>query len=142
MGSGSPPASKALERTGWSEKAETDGLLTGRITARLVMYGWVFGYSSAHDPDPAERHWARRELAWWVPRARQALEAWSPSNEPECRLPQSRRCPVAGLLWPRSRHAVTGSARYRKGRRAGAQIETTAPRRKGAGFRARFAGGA
>jgi SAM-dependent methyltransferase len=29
-------AFKALERAGWSEKAETYGLLTGRITARLV----------------------------------------------------------------------------------------------------------
>ena len=29
-------AFKALERTGWSERAESYGLLTGRITARLV----------------------------------------------------------------------------------------------------------
>jgi hypothetical protein len=24
-------------------------------------------------PDPAEREWAEDELAWWVPRARDAL---------------------------------------------------------------------
>jgi len=32
----SAEAFKALERAGWSEKAETYGLLTGPITARLV----------------------------------------------------------------------------------------------------------
>ena len=35
-GAGSAEAVKALERAGWSEKAESYGLLTGRITARLV----------------------------------------------------------------------------------------------------------
>jgi hypothetical protein len=48
------------------------------VIAGLVMYGWVFGHSAAYHPDPAERDWARRELDWWVPRARRALEAWSP----------------------------------------------------------------
>jgi hypothetical protein len=48
------------------------------VIAGLVMYGWVFGHSAAYHPDPAERHWGRRELDWWVPRARRALEAWSP----------------------------------------------------------------
>ena len=45
------------------------------VIAGLVMYGWVFGHSAAYHPDPAEREWARDELAWWVPRARRALEA-------------------------------------------------------------------
>jgi Phosphotransferase enzyme family len=49
------------------------GLLTG-----LVQYGWIIGHSAVVHPDPAERAWARDELAWWVPRARRALEAWSP----------------------------------------------------------------
>ena len=49
------------------------GVITG-----LVMYGWVFGHSAAYHPDPAERDWARRELDWWVPRARRALESWAP----------------------------------------------------------------
>jgi hypothetical protein len=48
------------------------------VIAGLVMYGWVFGHSAAYHPDPAERDWARAELAWWVPRARRALETWSP----------------------------------------------------------------
>ncbi len=46
------------------------GLLCG-----LVMYGWIFGHSAIVHPDPAEQAWAREELAWWVPRARRALEA-------------------------------------------------------------------
>lgn len=48
------------------------------VLAGLVMYGWVFGHSAARHPDPAEREWGRGELAWWVPRARRALETWSP----------------------------------------------------------------
>jgi aminoglycoside phosphotransferase (APT) family kinase protein len=49
------------------------------VIAGLVMYGWVFGHSAARHPDPAERRWARDELAWWVPRARRALDTWSPA---------------------------------------------------------------
>jgi hypothetical protein len=49
------------------------------VLAGLMMYGWVFGHSAAYHPDPAERDWARGELAWWVPRARRALETWSPA---------------------------------------------------------------
>jgi hypothetical protein len=48
------------------------------LIAGLVMYGWIFGHSAAYHPDPAERDWARRELDWWVPRTRRALETWSP----------------------------------------------------------------
>lgn len=48
------------------------GLICG-----MVMYGWIMGHSAVIHPDPAEREWARDELAWWVPRARRALEAWS-----------------------------------------------------------------
>ena len=48
------------------------------VIAGLVMYGWVFGHSAAYHPDPGERDWARHELDWWVPRARRALETWSP----------------------------------------------------------------
>jgi len=47
--------------------------------AGLVMYGWILGHSAVIHPDPAERTWARAELDWWVPRARHALEIWSPS---------------------------------------------------------------
>jgi hypothetical protein len=48
------------------------------VIAGLMMYGWVFGHSAAYHPDPLERDWARQELGWWVPRARRALETWSP----------------------------------------------------------------
>lgn len=41
----------------------------------LLMYGWIFGHSAAYHPDPAEREWAGKELAWWVPQARRGLEA-------------------------------------------------------------------
>jgi hypothetical protein len=51
------------------------GLISG-----LVQYGWIFGHSALVHPDPAERDWAREELAWWVPRVRDALErSWSPA---------------------------------------------------------------
>jgi len=48
------------------------------VIGGLIMYGWVFGHSAAWHPDPAEREWARGELGWWIPRARRALETWSP----------------------------------------------------------------
>ncbi len=49
------------------------------LTSGLVLYGWIFGHSALAHPDPAEREWAREELAWWVPRVRGALErTWSP----------------------------------------------------------------
>ena len=41
-------------------------------------YGWILGHSAVIHPDPVERTWARKELEWWVPRARHALETWSP----------------------------------------------------------------
>ena len=49
------------------------------MIAGLVMYGWILGHSAVIHPDPAERGWAREELGWWVPRARRALETWSPA---------------------------------------------------------------
>ncbi len=48
------------------------------VIAGLVMYGWVFGHSAVWHPDRGERDWAHQELGWWVPRARRALDAWSP----------------------------------------------------------------
>jgi hypothetical protein len=50
------------------------------MIAGLVMYGWILGHSAVIHPDPAERSWARTELDWWVPRARRALETWSPGS--------------------------------------------------------------
>jgi hypothetical protein len=44
----------------------------------LLMYGWIFGIGAVIHTAPAERQWARQELAWWVPRARHSLNTWSP----------------------------------------------------------------
>jgi hypothetical protein len=44
------------------------------------MYGWILGHSAVIHPDPAERTWAHAELDWWVPRARHALDTWSPPS--------------------------------------------------------------
>jgi hypothetical protein len=45
----------------------------------LVLYGWILGHSAVIHPDPAEREWGREELAWWVPRAREALAVVTPA---------------------------------------------------------------
>jgi Phosphotransferase enzyme family len=44
----------------------------------LLMYGWIFGICAVIHTNPAERQWARQELAWWVPSARHSLRTWSP----------------------------------------------------------------
>jgi Ser/Thr protein kinase RdoA (MazF antagonist) len=59
----------AAEGGGRGGEALDLGLISG-----LVLYGWIFGHSALVHPDPAERAWAREELAWWVPRVRAALE--------------------------------------------------------------------
>ena len=45
------------------------GLVSG-----LVQYGWRIAHSARVHPDPAETAWGHRELEWWVPRVRAALE--------------------------------------------------------------------
>ena len=57
------------------ERDDPEALELGLISG-LVQYGWIFGHSAVVHTDPAEREWARTELAWWVPRVRQALEQW------------------------------------------------------------------
>ena len=57
------------------ERDDPEALELGLISG-LVQYGWIFGHSAVVHTDPAEREWARAELAWWVPRVRQALEQW------------------------------------------------------------------
>jgi hypothetical protein len=61
------------------EADDPEALMVGLLSG-LVQYGWIFGHSAVVHPDPAERAWAREELAWWVPRARRALEVWSPAD--------------------------------------------------------------
>lgn len=60
-------------RAAAGDRVGDDDLALGLISG-LVMYGWVFGHSALVHPDPAERAWAEAELAWWLPRAGEALE--------------------------------------------------------------------
>jgi aminoglycoside phosphotransferase (APT) family kinase protein len=57
--------------------AEGDGLSDDEVElamlSGLVQYGWRIAHSARVHPDPAETEWGRRELDWWVPRARTAL---------------------------------------------------------------------
>ena len=62
-------------RRALGERDDPHALDLGMI-AGLMMYGWIFGHSAVVHTDPAEREWARQELAWWVPRVRQALDNW------------------------------------------------------------------
>lgn len=62
-------------RRALGERDDPEALELGLISG-LVQYGWIFGHSAVVHTDPAEREWARAELAWWVPRVRQALEQW------------------------------------------------------------------
>jgi aminoglycoside phosphotransferase (APT) family kinase protein len=62
-------------RRALGERDDPAALELGLISG-LVQYGWIFGHSAVVHTDPAEREWARAELAWWVPRVRQALEQW------------------------------------------------------------------
>jgi hypothetical protein len=62
-------------RRALGERDDPEALELGLISG-LVQYGWIFGHSAVVHTDPAEREWARAELAWWVPRVRHALEQW------------------------------------------------------------------
>ena len=62
-------------RRALGERDDPAALELGLISG-LVQYGWIFGHSAVVHTDPAEREWARAELAWWVPRVRHALEQW------------------------------------------------------------------
>ena len=44
----------------------------------LVQLGWDKALHASGHPDPAVRARERADLAWWVARAREALERWSP----------------------------------------------------------------
>ena len=60
---------RAAEGENLNETEVELGMFSG-----LVQYGWIFGHSLRVHPDPAEQAWARKELEWWVPRVRRALE--------------------------------------------------------------------
>jgi aminoglycoside phosphotransferase (APT) family kinase protein len=62
-------------RLALGERDDPEALQLGLISG-LVQYGWIFGHSAVVHTDPAEREWARAELAWWVPQVRHALEQW------------------------------------------------------------------
>lgn len=59
---------RSAEGDGVSDDEVELGMLSG-----LVQYGWRIAHSARVHPDPAETEWGRRELDWWVPRARTAL---------------------------------------------------------------------
>jgi hypothetical protein len=50
------------------------GLALGAV-AGLCTFGWLLGHSAVVHPDPAERTWAREELAFWLPLVREGIEA-------------------------------------------------------------------
>jgi Phosphotransferase enzyme family len=62
-------------RRALGERDDPHALELGMV-AGLMMYGWIFGHSAVVHTDPAEREWARQELAWWVPKVRQAFDNW------------------------------------------------------------------
>ena len=62
-------------RRALGERDDPEALELGLISG-LVQYGWIFGHSAVVHTDPGEREWARKELKWWVPRVRRALEQW------------------------------------------------------------------
>jgi hypothetical protein len=51
----------------------TPAALDLALLGGLATYGWLLGHSAVIHPDPAERAWARGELAWWSERARRGL---------------------------------------------------------------------
>jgi len=50
-------------------------VLARSLFAVFAMYGWNKALDAAEHPDPVVRHRERADLAWWVDRARGALEA-------------------------------------------------------------------
>ena len=60
------------------ESTTTRGQSISRGCPGSIMYGRIFGLCAVIHTYPAERRWAREELAWRVPRARHSLETWSP----------------------------------------------------------------
>jgi hypothetical protein len=50
------------------------GLALGAV-AGMCTFGWLLGHSAVVHPDPAERTWAREELAFWAPYVRAGIES-------------------------------------------------------------------
>lgn len=55
--------------------AHDENVLQAALLWALLELGWNLALNAAEHPDPAERVIARRDLAWWTTRARDALEA-------------------------------------------------------------------
>lgn len=64
---------EADHRSTQGDELSDDEVELGMVSG-LVQYGWRIAHSARVHPDPAETEWGRRELDWWVPRARTALE--------------------------------------------------------------------
>jgi aminoglycoside phosphotransferase (APT) family kinase protein len=60
-------------RTAEGEQPDDSEVALGMLSG-LVQYGWRIAHSARVHPDPTETAWGREELAWWVPRVREALE--------------------------------------------------------------------
>jgi aminoglycoside phosphotransferase (APT) family kinase protein len=60
-------------RTAEGDQPDDSEVALGMLSG-LVQYGWRIAHSARVHPDPAETAWGREELAWWVPRVREALE--------------------------------------------------------------------
>ena len=64
---------EADHRSTQGDELSDDEVELGMVSG-LVQYGWRIAHSARVHPDPAETDWGRRELDWWVPRVRTALE--------------------------------------------------------------------
>jgi hypothetical protein len=65
-------------RAAEGERHDEDALRLA-LLGGLVQLGWDKALHASGHPDPAVRAREADDLAWWSGRARQALEAWSPS---------------------------------------------------------------
>jgi phosphotransferase family enzyme len=50
------------------------GLALGAV-AGMCTFGWLLGHSAVIHPDPSETAWAKEELAFWMPRVREGIDA-------------------------------------------------------------------
>jgi len=64
----------ALARAAEGALLDDRGLALGAV-AGMCTFGWLLGHSAVVHPDPAERTWAREELAFWTPYVRAGIEA-------------------------------------------------------------------
>lgn len=77
-GPGGEPAREEVSR--WllgGTRAPASRVVDLALLATLVQTGCYFGHRAVQDPDEGVRRGAAEDLAWWVGRARGALDRWS-----------------------------------------------------------------